>query len=62
MLNNLVTIFDAFFFQISRSDKSTVFLRNLSSESYGNYTCQVSTDKPFFRCVQTTKPLEVVGK
>ncbi|XP_015910876.1 cell adhesion molecule 2 [Parasteatoda tepidariorum] len=45
---------------MSKSDESTVFLRNLSLESYGNYTCQVSTDKPFFRCVQTTKHLEVV--
>ncbi|XP_054715459.1 cell adhesion molecule 2-like [Uloborus diversus] len=45
---------------ISRSDNSTVYLRNLSLESFGNYTCQVSTDKPFFRCVQTTRPLEVV--
>ncbi|XP_035212578.1 uncharacterized protein LOC118186582 [Stegodyphus dumicola] len=45
---------------ISKSDKSTVYLRNLSLESFGNYTCQVSTDKPFFRCVQTTRQLEVV--
>ncbi|XP_054714903.1 endothelial cell-selective adhesion molecule-like [Uloborus diversus] len=45
---------------MSKSDKSTVYLRNLSLESFGNYTCQVSTDKPFFRCVQTTKQLEVV--
>ncbi|KAF8774408.1 uncharacterized protein LOC129983636 [Argiope bruennichi] len=45
---------------ISKSDSSTVFLRNLSMESFGNYTCQVSTDKPYFRCVQTTRQLEVV--
>lgn len=45
---------------MSRSDNSTVFLRNLSLESFGNYTCQVSTDKPYFRCVQTTRQLEVV--
>ncbi|GFS42401.1 c2-set_2 domain-containing protein [Nephila pilipes] len=46
--------------KISKSDSSTVFLRNLSMESFGNYTCQVSTDKPYFRCVQTTRQLEVV--
>lgn len=45
---------------MSRSDKTSVYLRNLSLESYGNYTCQVSTDKPHFRCVQTTKHMEVV--
>ncbi|KAF8773221.1 hypothetical protein HNY73_015899 [Argiope bruennichi] len=45
---------------ISKSEKSSVYLRNLSLESFGNYTCQVSTDKPYFRCVQTTKHLEVV--
>ncbi|KFM73119.1 Carcinoembryonic antigen-related cell adhesion molecule 6, partial [Stegodyphus mimosarum] len=43
-----------------KSGKSTVYLRNLSLESTGNYTCQVSTDKPYFRCVQTTGYLEVV--
>ncbi|GIY98561.1 uncharacterized protein CEXT_302831 [Caerostris extrusa] len=46
--------------QMSRSDKHSIYLRNLSLESFGNYTCQVSTDRPFFRCVQTTRPLEVV--
>ncbi|GIY67827.1 uncharacterized protein CDAR_308571 [Caerostris darwini] len=45
---------------MSRSDKHSIYLRNLSLESFGNYTCQVSTDRPFFRCVQTTRPLEVV--
>ncbi|KAG8184673.1 hypothetical protein JTE90_014264 [Oedothorax gibbosus] len=45
---------------ISQSDDSTVFLRNLSMESFGNYTCQVSTDKPFFRCVQSTQQMEVL--
>lgn len=45
---------------MARSDKTTVYLKNLSLESYGNYTCQVSTDKPHFRCVQTTKHMEVV--
>ncbi|XP_015927693.2 cell adhesion molecule 4 [Parasteatoda tepidariorum] len=45
---------------LSRSGNSTVFLRNLSMDSYGNYTCQVSTDKPNFRCMQTTRTLEVV--
>lgn len=45
---------------MSRSDKTTVYLRNLSLQSFGNYTCQVSTDKPHFRCVQTTKHMEVV--
>ncbi|GFV81708.1 uncharacterized protein TNCV_1703641 [Trichonephila clavipes] len=45
---------------MSRSDKNSIYLRNLSLESYGNYTCQVSTDRPFFRCVQTTRQLEVV--
>ncbi|GIY31955.1 ig-like domain-containing protein [Caerostris darwini] len=45
---------------MSRSHKHSIYLRNLSLESFGNYTCQVSTDRPFFRCVQTTRPLEVV--
>ncbi|GFY68643.1 uncharacterized protein TNIN_173791 [Trichonephila inaurata madagascariensis] len=45
---------------MSKSDKNSIYLRNLSLESYGNYTCQVSTDRPFFRCVQTTRQLEVV--
>ncbi|XP_042906533.1 cell adhesion molecule 2 [Parasteatoda tepidariorum] len=45
---------------MSRSNSTTVFLRNLNMDSLGNYTCQVSTDKPFFRCVQSTKQLEVV--
>ncbi|GIY04329.1 uncharacterized protein CDAR_505561 [Caerostris darwini] len=45
---------------VSKSDKNTVFLRDLSMDSFGNYTCQVSTDKPYFRCVQTTRHLEVV--
>ncbi|KAG8191437.1 hypothetical protein JTE90_020689 [Oedothorax gibbosus] len=49
-----------FLFQMSRSDHRSVFLRNLSQSSFGNYTCQVSTDKPFYRCVQTTRHLEVV--
>ncbi|GIZ01496.1 uncharacterized protein CEXT_18361 [Caerostris extrusa] len=46
--------------KVSKSEKSSVYLRNLSLESFGNYTCQVSTDKPYFRCVQTTRHLEVV--
>ncbi|XP_042903756.1 cell adhesion molecule 2 [Parasteatoda tepidariorum] len=45
---------------MSKSDNSTVYLRNLSMDSYGDYTCQVSTDKPYFRCVQATKTLQVV--
>ncbi|CAL1280184.1 unnamed protein product [Larinioides sclopetarius] len=45
---------------ISKSDKNTVYLRELSMDSFGNYTCQVSTDKPYFRCVQSTRHLEVV--
>ncbi|GFV51957.1 uncharacterized protein TNCV_1323101 [Trichonephila clavipes] len=45
---------------VTKSDKSTVYLRELSMDSFGNYTCQVSTDKPYFRCVQTTRHLEVV--
>ncbi|KFM81360.1 hypothetical protein X975_13254, partial [Stegodyphus mimosarum] len=45
---------------ISKSNKNTVVLRNLSLQSHGNYTCQVSTDKPFFRCVQSSRQLEVV--
>ncbi|GIX83068.1 uncharacterized protein CDAR_41661 [Caerostris darwini] len=45
---------------VSKSEKSSVYLRNLSLESFGNYTCQVSTDKPYFRCVQTTRHLVVV--
>ncbi|GIY47492.1 uncharacterized protein CEXT_81541 [Caerostris extrusa] len=27
--------------QVSKSDKNTVFLRDLSMDSFGNYTCQV---------------------
>ncbi|CAL1279282.1 unnamed protein product [Larinioides sclopetarius] len=45
---------------VSKSGNSSVYLRNLTLESSGNYTCQVSTDQPYFRCVQTTKQLEVV--
>ncbi|GFU18488.1 uncharacterized protein NPIL_520561 [Nephila pilipes] len=45
---------------VTKSDKSTVYLREMSMDSFGNYTCQVSTDKPYFRCVQTTRHLEVV--
>ncbi|XP_055950728.1 synaptogenesis protein syg-2-like [Argiope bruennichi] len=45
---------------MSKSDQNNIYLRNLSLESHGNYTCQVSTDRPFFRCVQTTRQLEVV--
>ncbi|XP_054714907.1 uncharacterized protein LOC129224481 [Uloborus diversus] len=45
---------------MDKSDHNTVYLRNLSLESFGNYTCQVSTDRPFFRCVQTTRHLEVL--
>ncbi|XP_015913453.1 cell adhesion molecule 2-like [Parasteatoda tepidariorum] len=45
---------------MSKSDNQSVFLKNLSMDSHGNYTCQISTDKPHFRCVQKTKELQVV--
>ncbi|KFM79693.1 hypothetical protein X975_22581, partial [Stegodyphus mimosarum] len=36
---------------LSRSGRSTVYLRNVTLETEGRYTCQVSADEPFFGCV-----------
>ncbi|KAG8187930.1 hypothetical protein JTE90_027704 [Oedothorax gibbosus] len=45
---------------VTKSDRSAVYLRDVSMDSFGNYTCQVSSDKPHFRCVQSTRHLEVL--
>ncbi|KAG8180120.1 hypothetical protein JTE90_012135 [Oedothorax gibbosus] len=37
---------------VSKSTSTRVHLRNLTSQSEGRYTCQVSADEPYFGCVQ----------
>nr|XP_042910995.1 endothelial cell-selective adhesion molecule [Parasteatoda tepidariorum] len=37
---------------LSKSSPNTVYLRNLTLKSEGQYTCQVSADEPYFGCVQ----------
>ncbi|CAL1266745.1 unnamed protein product [Larinioides sclopetarius] len=44
---------------LSKSGNSSVYLRNLTLESSGNYTCEVSSGPPYFSFKQITKQLKV---
>ncbi|XP_015920052.1 cell adhesion molecule 1 [Parasteatoda tepidariorum] len=44
---------------LSKSSQNTVYLRNLSLKSEGQYTCQVSADEPYFGCVQVHRDVVV---
>ncbi|XP_015916785.1 cell adhesion molecule 3 [Parasteatoda tepidariorum] len=44
---------------LSKSGRSTVYLRNVSLETEGRFTCQVSADEPFFGCVQVHRDISV---
>jgi hypothetical protein len=49
------------YFQISLSDESSVFLRNVTLATSGDYKCQVSGEGPLFSTVSQTKTLKVAG-
>lgn len=51
-----------FFPQISRSNKTTVTLYNLSFNSSGNYRCEVSKEGPNFETVVRNGDMRVMGK
>ncbi|CAL1266849.1 unnamed protein product [Larinioides sclopetarius] len=44
---------------LSKSSPNTVYLRNLTLQSEGQYTCQVSADEPYFGCVQVHRDVVV---
>ncbi|XP_035220224.1 uncharacterized protein LOC118193282 [Stegodyphus dumicola] len=44
---------------MARSSPNTVYLRNLTLKSEGQYTCQVSADEPYFGCVQVHRDVVV---
>ncbi|XP_055938117.1 uncharacterized protein LOC129968286 [Argiope bruennichi] len=44
---------------LSKSGRSTVYLTNVTLETEGRFTCQVSADEPFFGCVQVHRNISV---
>ncbi|KAF8792937.1 Cell adhesion molecule 3 like protein [Argiope bruennichi] len=44
---------------LSKSSPNTVYLRNLTLQSEGQYTCQISADEPYFGCVQVHRDVVV---
>ncbi|KAG8201679.1 hypothetical protein JTE90_012744 [Oedothorax gibbosus] len=44
---------------LSKSGRSTVYLSNVTLETEGRFTCQVSADEPFFGCVQVHRDIAV---
>lgn len=44
---------------LTKSSPTSVYLRNLTLKSEGQYTCQVSADEPYFGCVQVHRDVVV---
>ncbi|CAL1262563.1 unnamed protein product [Larinioides sclopetarius] len=44
---------------LTKSGRSTVYLTNVTLETEGRFTCQVSADEPFFGCVQVHRNISV---
>ncbi|GIY05560.1 uncharacterized protein CEXT_536631 [Caerostris extrusa] len=44
---------------LSKSGRSTVYLTNVTLETEGRFTCQVSADEPYFGCVQVHRNISV---
>ena len=50
------------FFQLSKSGKRSVYLRNVDLNSTGTYRCEVSAEAPSFKSVEAEGDLKVMGK
>ncbi|GBL98086.1 hypothetical protein AVEN_84588-1 [Araneus ventricosus] len=48
-----------FVLELTKSGRSTVYLTNVTLETEGRFTCQVSADEPFFGCVQVHRNISV---
>lgn len=50
------------FVQLSISNATQVFLRDVGFNLSGNLSCEVTTDGPSFKTALISKPITVVGK